>query len=393
MSFLSCWSKRVLAAGLLSLVSHSPASSCFLIPRSGETVRIANETAVILWDAEQQVEHFIRQGTFATSSRDFGFLVPTPTVPELSEVNGRLFDELGRITAPRIEVITRKKPRAGRSGGCGCDPSHMFTSIDSNFDGTAATPDAKMVTVHSQQTIAGQDVAVLSADDAETLATWLREHEYSVHDQLSAWLAPYIARGWKITAFKFAQTEEGDTQVQSQAVCLSFSTTKPFYPYREPAPLPAAETDAASGTPAPGREAPSRLLRVFFLGSERVDGVLGDSDHQEVPGDSQSKQWPGHSVWSRRLFGGEAQQVLTNLALPGEVRSGPWWLTEFEDHASPRPGWADLFFQTSVNKTNQERPPIIQYRYVQHADTQTRWLLVALAAGCVLWLRPRSRCA
>jgi hypothetical protein len=134
-------------------------------------------------------------------------------------------------------------------------------------------------------------------------------------------------------------------------------------------------------------------LRVFFLGSERVDGVLGDSDHQEVPGDNQSKQWPGQSVWSRRLFDGEDQQVLTNLALPGEVRSGPWWLTEFEDHASPRPGWADLFFQTSVNKTNQERPPIIQYRYVQHADTQTRWLLVALAAGCVLWLRPRSRCA
>ena len=116
------WSKRFLVACLAALLAHSPASSCFVAPRSGETVRIAQETAVILWDAEQEVEHFIRKGTFATSSRDFGFLVPTPTVPELSEVNGRLFDELGRITAPRIEVVTRKKPPSGESGGCGCSP-------------------------------------------------------------------------------------------------------------------------------------------------------------------------------------------------------------------------------------------------------------------------------
>lgn len=385
------WSKRFLVACLVVLSVHSPASSCFLIPRSGETVRIADETAVILWDAEHQVEHFIRKGTFATSSRDFGFLVPTPTLPELSEVNSRLFDELGRITAPRIEVVTRKKPGGRQSGGCGCNPLNPFSTIENSFDGTSATPDAKMVTVHSQQTIAGQDVSVLSANDAETLANWLREHEYPVHDQLHIWLAPYVARGWKITAFKFSQVEQGETQLESQALCLSFSTAKPFYPYREPAPLPVGETDAEAGTPAPAVKTASRLLRVFFLGTERVDGKLGEGDDQDGPADQPGPRWPGQTVWSRRLFDSEQQQVLTNLDLPGEVRSGTWWLTEFEDHASPRPGWADLFFERSVNKTNQERPPIIQYRYVQQSDSQTRWLLVALAAGCVLWLKPRSR--
>ena len=61
------------------------------------------EQAVILWDAATKTEHFIRAASFTSTSADFGFLVPTPTLPTLHEADARLFDSLGRRTVARVE--------------------------------------------------------------------------------------------------------------------------------------------------------------------------------------------------------------------------------------------------------------------------------------------------
>ena len=49
-------------------------------------MRIAEESAVIVWEGATRTEHFVRRATFATTAADFGFLVPTPSKPELAEV-------------------------------------------------------------------------------------------------------------------------------------------------------------------------------------------------------------------------------------------------------------------------------------------------------------------
>ncbi|MFN7806482.1 MAG: hypothetical protein ACK5TO_20900, partial [Planctomycetaceae bacterium] len=56
--------------------------------------------------------------------------------------------------------------------------------------------------------------------------------------------------------------------LQSRAVCLSFATDQPFYPYREPAPPAEVAVRARLGM------LPERLLRVYFLGHELVQGHL-----------------------------------------------------------------------------------------------------------------------
>ncbi|MBW2460076.1 MAG: DUF2330 domain-containing protein [Deltaproteobacteria bacterium] len=64
---------------------------------------ITSEEALIVWDAERGVEHFIRRGEFRTDADDFGFLVPTPSPPQLSEVDEDVFDRLRSHIAPPIE--------------------------------------------------------------------------------------------------------------------------------------------------------------------------------------------------------------------------------------------------------------------------------------------------
>ena len=86
---LSVW------ALLLSLLSQ-PASACAVVPRPGYEARIAGEEAVIIWDEANRVEHFIRRASFETSGPSLGFLVPTPSAPQLAEASDELFGELVR---------------------------------------------------------------------------------------------------------------------------------------------------------------------------------------------------------------------------------------------------------------------------------------------------------
>src|ERR1019366_3826961 len=74
----------VLLAGLTFNLLPADAEGCAAIRRSDrpdDYIRIAEESAIIVWDPVKKIEHFIRRATFDTKSPDFGFLVPTPAVP------------------------------------------------------------------------------------------------------------------------------------------------------------------------------------------------------------------------------------------------------------------------------------------------------------------------
>ena len=66
--------------------------ACAPAPRMGDEIAIIEESAVIVWDAPSQTEHFIRRATFRGKGRDFGFLVPVPSVPALAEVPDEVFE-------------------------------------------------------------------------------------------------------------------------------------------------------------------------------------------------------------------------------------------------------------------------------------------------------------
>ncbi len=86
------------AAAALTAPVRSPA--CCAVSRLGEPVINADQTVLILWDAETRTEHFVRKASFRGGGADFGFLVPTPALPELSESDSGVFQALADITRP-----------------------------------------------------------------------------------------------------------------------------------------------------------------------------------------------------------------------------------------------------------------------------------------------------
>src|SRR5205807_1141546 len=113
------------------------------------------------------------------------------------------------------------------------------------------------VEVLDQKRIAGQDVVVLKATDAEELADWLKKRGYDFSADLKEWVQPYIEANWVITASKIAK-DAGVSEaksVASKAVRMTFKADKPFFPYREPA----EQRQKKGGQPG-------RLLRVYLLG-------------------------------------------------------------------------------------------------------------------------------
>jgi hypothetical protein len=319
-----------LAAGLLLLVFAlaRPAGACAPAPPQGVQVQIAEESAILVWDAAAHREHFIRRASFRNTGKDFGFLVPTPSKPELSEVPDALFSRFEEMTRP--EVVEKTET--------GVEPT-LFCGLWMMRGSKSAAPVEASVRVLDSQRVAGYDAVVLEADSAGALSSWLKEHGYAERAELAAWLTPYVAAKWKLTAFKIAPPSEArEAQaVETAAVRMSFSTDRPFFPYREP-------SDQRENLPASASTA-ARLLRGFFVRAERVGGTIGEA---HAP-------WPGKAVWSDRL-----DRTRTG-ELPFPLPEGAW-LTMFEDRASPRPGTDDLFFAAGRERGPVKPPPIVWTR-------------------------------
>jgi hypothetical protein len=318
----------LLAAGVFT--RPQPAEGCAAAPPRNKSVEIASETAILIWDSAGKTQHFIRRASFLTESRDFGFLVPTPTKPTLAEADDKAFDELARITAPR--VVTETRPSGGPSCGCAAAKSPA---------GMAAKPDVRVL---EEKRVAGYDAVVLEAESPDALGKWLKDHDYEFSPALHEWVKPYVKAGWKITAFKVAKDKDAKDAAQTRgvatsAVRMTFQTERPFFPYREP---PSQGADTAQ---------PGRLLRVYFLADKRFQGTLGEK----------GEKWPGLVAWANNVSAEDREKVLKLLKLPEKTPPASWWLTEFEDHSSVRPGDADVSFSVSEDQTTVERPRHVKY--------------------------------
>src|SRR5438132_5723019 len=110
------FSLALLLAGIWLLPSAAPPlPACCPAPPSGKPVVNADQTVILIWDAVAKTQHFIRQASFKSEADDFGFIVPSPTEPELSESGNDAFAYLGKLTEPEIE--TRSRPV---NVGCSC---------------------------------------------------------------------------------------------------------------------------------------------------------------------------------------------------------------------------------------------------------------------------------
>lgn len=351
------------AAILLVLAQSNALPACCPAGRSGEPVVNADQTVIILWDAANKTQHFIRQASFKSEGKDFGFIVPSPTQPTLAESGDEAFGYLRKLTEPEVIKRTRSEGM-----GCGC-----FMGAKSE-DGVAKGKDAgpESVTVLDQQQVAGYDATVLEATSADALVDWLKQNGYAYSPEIAAWASPYVAQGWKFTALKVAKKadETKQTDVETAALRLTFQTARPLFPYREPDSTASAKSLGTS----------SRLLRIYFLADARYEGTL-----------TKESPWTGKVAWAKELSDVDRTKTFANLQLPETTAPGKWWLTEFEDRWPYAIAPADLYFSRADEQETITRPPIIEYVMSPISSDTILFGLVGIAITPWLLKKRRTR--
>lgn len=343
----------LLLAGITFLLHLPPiAPACCPAPPRGKPVVNADQTVILLWDPASKTQHFIRQASFRSDADDFGFLVPTPNQPELSESGNTAFPYLQKLTGPEKKKVPR--PSGGMSCGCAATKSPA---------GRAAP---QPVRVLQEKLVAGFHAVVLEADSADVLVKWLKDNGYAFSSEVQAWAKPYVEAGWKITALKIAKAkgEAEKKSVDASALRMTFKTDRPLFPYREPNPESAAKV----------LEAKKRLLRIYFLADARYQGELT----KETP-------WTGQVAWAGKLSATDRAKILALLKLPENTGPAEWWLTEFEDDWPYRAAPADVVFSRGRDQNPVRRPPLIEYvTTTWPADAMVYALAIALVVPLLL---------
>lgn len=273
----------------------------------------ADQTVVLIWDKERQMEHFIRQASFRSGGDSVGFIVPSPSRPQLEEAGDQAFPYLAQITTPKTQS------KMVMPMGC------ASTSQDSSV--------TRGVQVIEEKTVAGYHAVVLTADSGHELTSWLRDHGYAYTPQTAAWAEPYLKSRWFMTAMKIADKDvrqERRNDVAASALRISFKTDRPLFPYREPDSRADASRLGVS----------HRLLRIYFVGEARYAGQFPSG-----------QTWSGIPQWSNPLSGGQRSKLLQHLGLPANTGPAEFWLTKFDDHwpYSQAPG--DVYFAPSASQS------------------------------------------
>jgi hypothetical protein len=309
----------LLLAGLfLGWGTHSLLACC-AVSSPGRVVVNADQTVLMIWNVKTKTQHFIRQASFKSDASDVGFLVPSPSKPELAETDSAVFDTLDRITSP--------PPPAAFGGGGG------------GFGGGLAGG-RKPVEVLEQKRVAGYDATVLKADSGESLVEWLKQNGYDYSPAVAAWAKPYIKEKWIFTALKVAPkedaTKKNNSELQSPGLRITFKTEQPLFPYREPKSAPAANALTKK----------TRTLQIFFIAEGEYAGTL-----------SKPETWSGKQVYSQKLENDNVKKLVAQLKLLPEQFPAEPWLTEFRDTWAYDRANSDLQFVRVAKKVDARIQP------------------------------------
>ena len=304
---------KLLIVPTACLIFASRVFACCAVAPAGSQVVNADQTVIILWDEASQTQHFIRRADFKTDAVDVGFIVPSPSRPQLDETGGEAFARLSKITAPPVV----------RGGGV-------------PFGCSAAMPlerDFGSVRLIEEKRVAGFDATVLTARSGRDLVAWLKTHGYAYSPETAEWAVPYLGGDWHFTALKVAKDDRAERTVKADSLRISFKTARPLFPYREP----------ESASAASQLDVKSRLLRIYFIADSRHRG--------EIDG---GRAWTGKAVWSGDITS-HREALLRDLGLPSTTGPARWWLTEFEDRWPYAKAAGDVYFPRDRNQRTLRR--------------------------------------
>ena len=208
----------VTGAALFNVASPAWACGCGAYVPDNPGSSVADERALIAWDGT--TEDILMSLSVTGSSDKAAWVMPVPSAARITLGATEVFEELAKLTAPRIEYRDSWWPTV---------PWLVWAGSASD---TAGAPSGA-VSVLDRQRLGPFDVTRLAADDPTALAKWLSSNGFPHPAGLDANLAPYVADGWEIVAVQLVPAESGGSLTGSlQPLRLSFASDTVVYPMR-----------------------------------------------------------------------------------------------------------------------------------------------------------------
>lgn len=203
-----------LVAFLLCLPRVVAADGCFVWTNEHIDITEPEQKAVIVYDEGR--EDLVLEVKFSGPAREFGWVVPLPSRPQMFPGKARVFEYLSMRTQER---------RFGQS-------PRALVHVGSGFGG------ASSVRVLERSRVGIYDTAVLASDTGEDLETWLRENDFRLTPGAKTVFDEYIRMKWIFVAMRIAPEEADSTAASElaagtiQPIRFRFETPEPVYPLR-----------------------------------------------------------------------------------------------------------------------------------------------------------------
>jgi len=190
----------------LALALSQPASACGgFFCNSIDPVDQAGESVVFSVDEEAGEVTSHIQIQFQGTARDFAWIVPVPSEPDVFLSTQALFDAIHPPTS-NLPQLTLRNMGCGNTGFSDTD-TDADTDADSDADTDVDTGTDIGVTVVAQSTVGPYDTATLTATNADALVDWLQDNGYALPDTLVPLLDSYLAPGMHFLALKLAKED------------------------------------------------------------------------------------------------------------------------------------------------------------------------------------------
>lgn len=204
---------------------RAEACGCFAPPNAVEPVVQAGERILFSVKNGQVTAHI--QIQYAGDAKDFGWLLPLPSVPTLEVGSDELFTRLVSTTQPNYRVQSEFRnscpPQAQPiSFGCSAPLALSGRSVnDSTQDSGVSSP---LVVAAS---VGPYDYAVLKADDQTAMLQWLQDNRFFIPTGIQSAVGRYINPGAYFLALKLkAGASTGDVT----PIVLHYASALPMIP-------------------------------------------------------------------------------------------------------------------------------------------------------------------
>lgn len=183
-----------------------------LIPSPNYYVYENQQKAAILF--EDGIETLAIQIGFQGNAKDFAWVIPLPSKPEVSKVSNDLFANLEELTK--------------------IDDFYYTNSV--GFMGSAEDS-AKGVEIIEQTQVGYYDVTTLKASDASSLSVWLNKNGYKFPEAYQYLLNDYINSSWYFVAVKIVPESQSVATTdlrsgQATPLLFKFETKNIIFPMK-----------------------------------------------------------------------------------------------------------------------------------------------------------------